>query len=106
MRAARFAPIAAVASAWCTLLCCIPLTFAGALGVASLSAWASEYRTWLVGVSIALLGLGFFQVYRQPASCAPRSGVSVALLWLSACFVAVVFLLPQLVATIMASLFG
>ena len=106
MRGERLAPLAAFASAWCTLLCCVPLTFAGAFGLASLSAWAIEYRTWLVGLSIVLLGFGFVQIYRQPAACAPRSRLSVAMVWLSAGFVAVVFLLPQVVATIMANLFG
>jgi hypothetical protein len=106
MRSERLAPLAAFASAWCTLLCCVPLTFAGAFGLASLSGWAIEYRAWLVGLSIVLLGVGFVQVYRRPATCAPRSRFSVAMVWLSAGFVAVAFLLPQLVATVMANLLG
>lgn len=105
-RGERVAPAAAALSAIATLLCCLPLSFAGALGAAGLSAAAMQYRSWLIGISVALLALGFVQVYRRSASCARRSGATVTLLWGSAILLAVVFLLPQLVATLLADWLG
>jgi hypothetical protein len=102
----RIAPIAAALSAVSTVLCCLPLGFVGALGVAGLSAAMFEYRLWLIGASMALLALGFVQVYRGSAQCQRRSWVSVALLWASAIFMGVVFLMPQLVATLVADWLG
>ena len=48
----RVAPAAAAVGAFSTLLCCLPLSFAGALGAAGLSAVAMEYRSvasWRIG---------------------------------------------------------
>lgn len=96
------APAGAAFGAISTLLCCLPLSFAGALGAAGLSAAAMEYRSWLLGASVVLLAVGFVQVYRRPATCVRRSRLSVTLLWLSAICVAVIVLKPQLVATLLA----
>lgn len=101
-RGERLAPTAAAFSAISTLLCCLPLSFAGALGAAGLSAAAMEYRGWLIGISALLLVIGFVQVYRRSGTCARTSRTSVALLWFSALLVAVVFLMPQLVASLLA----
>ena len=98
----RIAPVAAALSAVSTVLCCLPLSFAGALGVAGLSAVMFEYRIWLMGGSVALLAFGFVQVYRRPAQCQRRSTLSIGLLWISALLIGVVFLMPQLVATLLA----
>jgi hypothetical protein len=87
-------------------LCCLPITFVGALGVAGLSAAMLEYRSWLMGASAILLAVGFVQVYRQPARCARRSRTSLAMLWVSAIIVTFVFLFPQVVATLLADLLG
>ena len=43
----RVAPAAATVGAFSTLLCCLPLSVAGALGAAGSSAVAMEYRSWL-----------------------------------------------------------
>lgn len=102
----RLAPVMAAVSAVSTLLCCLPITFAGAIGLAGLSAAAMEHRSWLIGGSFALLVVGFVQVYRRPAQCARRSLLSMAVLWLSLALVAVVFLMPQLVATLLADWLG
>jgi hypothetical protein len=102
----RVAPVMAAVSAVSTLLCCLPISFAGAVGVASVSAAAMEHRSWLIGASFALLVVGFVQVYRRPAQCARRSLLSATVLWLSLVLVAVVFLMPQLVATLLADWLG
>ena len=102
----RLAPIAAAFSAVTTLLCCLPLSFAGALGAAGLSAAVLEYRLWLMGASLALLAVGFLQVYGRPSQCARRSRVTLFVLWTSAIVVMVLLLMPQLVATLLADWFG
>jgi hypothetical protein len=102
----RAAPVMAALGAVSTLLCCLPLSFAGAVGLAGLSAAALEHRSWLLVGSVVLLAVGFVQVYRRPAQCAPKSVVSVTILWLSLALVAVVFLMPQLVATLLADWLG
>ena len=105
-RGERAAPIAASLSAISTLLCCLPLSFIGALGIASLSAAMLQYRLWLIGLSVALIVVGFVQVYRQPGQCTRRSTASLVMLWVSAFIVGLVFLLPQVVATLLASWLG
>ena len=101
----RVAPVMGAVAAVSTLLCCLPVSFAGALGLAGLSAAAVEYHWWLIGGATGLLVVGFVQLYRRPAQCAPRSRSSVVLTWLSAALVAIVFLMPQLVATLLADWF-
>ena len=71
-----------------------------------MSTAALEHRSWLLGGSVVMLAVGFVQVYRRPARCAPRSVLSVTILWLSLALVAVVFLMPQLVATLLADWLG
>ena len=58
------ASLAAVLASLLTLGCCLPLAFLGALGIAGASVFLAGARPWLLGLSIILLGLGFFQVYR------------------------------------------
>ncbi|PYR89114.1 MAG: hypothetical protein DMF84_25775 [Acidobacteria bacterium] len=65
-----------------------------------------EYRLWLMGASLALLAVGFLQVYRRPSQCARRSRVTLFVLWTSAIVVMVLLLMPQLVATLLADWFG
>jgi hypothetical protein len=102
----RAAPIAASLSAISTLLCCLPLSFIGAFGIASLSAAMLQYRLWLIGLPAALIVVGFVQVYRRQAQCARRSTASLVMLWVSVFVVGLVFLLPQVVATLLASWLG
>ena len=103
----RIAPAAAALGALSTLLCCLPLSFAAALGAAGLSVIAIEYRSWLIGFAVILLAVGFIEVYRRPSdSCRRRSSISIAILWCSALLVAIVFLMPQLVAALLADWLG
>lgn len=102
----RVAPVVAAISAVSTLLCCLPISFAGAVGLAGLSAAAMENRLVLIGGALTLLVVGFVQVYRQPSQCKPRSRLSIGILWLSLLLVGFVFLMPQVVATLLADWLG
>jgi hypothetical protein len=98
----RLVPVGATVSALATVLCCLPLPFAGAVGLAGLSVAITPFRFWLIGLAAVLLGVGFLQIYRQPPACRRRSTVSTVVVWGSAIVVAVVLLLPQLLPTLVA----
>jgi hypothetical protein len=77
--------VAAVSSALATLACCLPLGIVGIAGVAAASASLSLVidwlRPWPIGLSVVLLGLSGYQVYRAKGACQGRSRTSVVLLW-------------------------
>jgi hypothetical protein len=58
-RSEKIAPAAAVISALSTLACCFPLGIAAAAGATGLGVLVEPLQPWLIGLSIALLGLGF-----------------------------------------------
>ena len=91
------APLAAVAAALGTLVCCLPLSFLGAASLIALSRQEAGLRPWLLGGSLALLGLSGWQLYGRRA-CARRSRVGVVVFWLAATAVLALVLFPQLVA--------
>ncbi|MGH9473225.1 MAG: hypothetical protein ACRD2H_12315 [Terriglobales bacterium] len=93
-------PIAAVLAALATLSCCLPLGFVGAAGLAGASIWAGPLRWWLVGGALALLALGFAQLYGRRACRRSRS--SVAVFWIATVLVLALVLFPQLVASWLA----
>jgi hypothetical protein len=100
----KIAPLAAVIGALSTLVCCLPLSIAAAAGAASLGVALEPLRPWLLGSSIALLGIGFVQLYRAKAACQRRSPVSTVVLLFSATMVLAVVLFPQVVASFLADL--
>lgn len=103
MRAAeRVTPVAAVIAALSTLACCLPFGFLGAMGLASVSVWAQTARPWLLMGSLALLIIGFIQLYRGRNNCRNRSTTSIVLFWLAVAVVALIVLFPQLIATLFA----
>jgi uncharacterized membrane protein YidH (DUF202 family) len=95
-------PVGAAFSALSTVLCCLPLPFAGAIGAAGLSTAIAPFRFWLIGLSVVLLGAGFTQIYRAPQACRRRSTTSLVVLWTCAILVLVVFALPQLLPSLLA----
>jgi len=95
-------PAAAVVAALSTLACCVPVGFLGAVGLASMSVWVQPLRPWLLGASVALLCLGFVQLYFRQAACVRRSTVSVVLFWIAVGVVVVVVLFPQVIASVIA----
>ena len=90
---------AAVASVLAASSCCLPLfPFLMAAGLAGGSAFLEAARPYLLGASIVFIGLGFYQA-RRARQCQRRpSRTSLALLWLSAAFVALSVLFPQVMA--------
>jgi len=95
-------PAAAVVAALSTLACCVPLGFLGAAGLASMSVWVQPLRPWLLGASVALLCLGFVQLYFRKSACARRSKLSLVLFWVAVAVVVLVTLFPQLIASVFA----
>jgi hypothetical protein len=95
------APAAAIVAALSTLACCLPLGFLGALGFASISVWAVSFRPWLIGASLLLLCVGFFQMYFRK-TCVKRSTTSLVLFWTAVIVVVLVFLFPQVIASLIA----
>jgi hypothetical protein len=91
-------PAAAIVAALSTLACCVPLGFLGAVGLVSLSVWVQPLRPWLLGASVALLCVGFVQLYRKKSACVRRSRVSLVLFWTAVVVVVLVILFPQVIA--------
>ena len=96
----------AILSSLLTLSCCLPLPFLGAAGVAGASVFLASARPWLLALSIILLGLGFFQVYRGMRCRARQSKTAIALLALATILVVLLVLFPQLIATVLADISG
>jgi len=103
------AAISAVGSVLAALTCCLPvLPFVLAAGTASSAAFLSSYisalRPYLLGVSVLLIALGFYQSRRaSQCNCKP-SVFSQVVLWLSALIVAISILLPQAFADLVERL--
>lgn len=91
-------PAAAIVAALSTLACCVPLGFLGAVGLVSLSVWVQPLRPWLLGASVALLCVGFAQLYWKKSACVRRSRVSLVLFWTAVVVVVLVILFPQVIA--------
>jgi hypothetical protein len=99
------ASLAAIASSIATIGCCLPLGFAAALGAAGASAFLQKFRPWLLGLSIVLIGVGFWQ-QRSAQQCAVKRSyliiASAALLWLAVVLVLGMILFPQEIAGFIA----
>lgn len=99
------ASVAAILSSFATIACCIPLGFAAALGVGAASAFFSTVRPWLLGLSVALLGIGFWQ-QRRAKQCAIKGRLfGAVLLWVAVLVVVGMILFPQQVAGLMADVY-
>ena len=100
----KITPVAGAVSALSTVACCLPSGIAAAAGAAGIGVVVEPLRPWLVGLSIALLVLGFVQLYRSNRSCQRRSPASVAVFSISAIVVAAILLFPQISAGLIAGL--
>jgi hypothetical protein len=99
------ASLAAVVSSMIAIGCCLPLGFAAALGVASASAFLTTLRPWLLGLSVVLLGVGFWQQHRE-TQCAIRGKLlGKVLLWAALAVVLGMILFPQQIAGFIADRF-
>jgi hypothetical protein len=100
------ASLGAMFASLLTLACCLPLPFLGAAGIAGASVFLAGARPWLLGLSIILLGLGFFQVYRGMRCRARQSKTAIALLGLATVVVVLLLLFPQVIASALADISG
>jgi hypothetical protein len=99
------ASLGAVVSSLITIGCCLPLGFAAALGAAGASAFFATLRPWLLGLSVALLGVGFWQQHRA-AQCTVRGRLlGKVLLWTALAAVLGMILFPQQIAGFIADRF-
>ena len=103
------AALSAVGGVLATLTCCLPvLPFVLAAGTASSARFLSSYigalRPYLLGLSVLLIALGFYQSRRaSQCNCKP-SVLSQVVLWLSTLIVAISILLPQAFADLVERL--
>ena len=99
------ASLAAIGSVFAASICCLPiLPFMMAAGLAGTSAVLTELRPFLVIGSVLFVAFGFYQS-RRARKCNRRTSiVASVLLWLSACFVLISILFPQIMANAIAGL--
>jgi hypothetical protein len=100
------ASLGAILSSLATMGCCLPLGFAGALGAAGASAFVQRFRPWLLGLSIVLLGIGFWQQRRARLCSVKRNYLSAVLLWTSVVLVVGMIVFPQEIAGFIADHFS
>jgi FtsH-binding integral membrane protein len=100
------ASLGAILSSLATVGCCLPLGFAGALGAAGASAFVQRLRPWLLGLSIVLLGIGFWQQRRARLCSVKRSYLSAVLFWTAVALVAGMIVFPQEIAGFIADHFS
>jgi hypothetical protein len=97
--------IAAIVSSIATIGCCLPLGFAAALSAGAASAFFAALRPWLWGLSVALLGLGFWQQYRAKQCSVRGRLLGNLLLWSAVVVVLAMILFPQQIAAFLADRF-
>jgi len=101
------ASLAAILSSVATISCCLPLGFAAALGAGAASAFFTTLRPWLLGLSVVLLGLGFWQQQHRPKQCSIRGRlIGNVLLWTALVVVVGMILFPQEIAAFIADRFS
>ena len=97
------ASLAAIGSVLAASSCCLPLfPFMMAAGLAGTSAFLTEIRPYLLVGSILFIAFGFYQA-RRARKCNRRpSTVALVLLSVSAGFVLISILFPQIIANAIA----
>lgn len=100
----KLAPVAAVASAISCMACCLPFSIAAAAGTAGLSLVLEPIRPYLMAASAALILFSVWHLYRRGPSCQSRSRTSIAVFWTCAALVALLLVVPQIVANVLADL--
>lgn len=96
---------AAIMSSVATIGCCLPIGFAAALGAGAASVFVATLRPWLLGLSVVLIGFGFWQ-QRRAKQCAIRGRmISTVFLWSAVVLVLGMILFPQEIAAVIADRF-
>jgi hypothetical protein len=99
------ASLAAIGSVLAASSCCLPLLpFMMAAGLAGGSAFLSAARPYLLAASILFVAYGFYQAWRVKKCQRRPSVIASALLWVSAFFVVISILFPQVMANAAAGL--
>lgn len=103
------ASLAAILSSIATIGCCLPIGFAVALSAGAASAFFQRLRPWLLGLSVVLIGVGFWQQHRA-RQCSiggrPARILGNALLWCAVAVVLGMILFPQQIAGFVADKFS
>jgi hypothetical protein len=99
------ASLVAIVSSVATISCCLPLGLAAAIGAGAASAFATTLRPWLLGLSVALLGLGFWQQHRAKQCDTRGKLLGKVLLWAAVVVVLGMILFPQQIAGFIATKF-
>lgn len=99
------ASLGAILSSVASFGCCLPLGFVAAVGTGTASAFFATFRPWLLGLSIALIGLGFWQQHRAKQCGVRGRWLGNVLLWSSVVMVVAMVLFPQQIAGFLADYF-
>ena len=100
------AALAAMVSAVATIGCCLPLGFAAAIGAAGAGAFLQTLRPWLLVISVASLGVGFWQQRRARQCTVKGSVLGSVFLWIAVGVVGAMILFPQQIAGFLADHFS
>lgn len=96
------ASVGAILSVLATISCCFPLGFTAALGVGAASAFLTTLRPFLLGLSVLLIGLGFWQQHRAKYCAIRGRWLSKIMLWAAVAMVLGMILFPQQMAGLLA----
>jgi hypothetical protein len=100
------ASVMAILSSVATISCCLPLGFAAAVGASAASPFFTTLRPWLLGFSVVLLGLGFWQQHRAKQCSIRGRLIGNVLLWAALAVVLGMILFPQEIAAFIADRFS
>lgn len=100
------ASLGAILSSLASIGCCLPFGFAAALGTGVAGAFFIRYRMWLLGLSIALIGLGFWQQHRAKQCAVQGRMLGNILLWSSVVVVLAMILFPEWIGALVADFFS
>lgn len=100
----NLSPVAAVLSSFATLACCFPIGFAAALGAGTASAFFNTLRPFLLGLSVAFIGLGFWQQHRAKQCSMRGRWLGGIFLWAAAVIVLGMIFFPQQIGSLLADL--
>jgi hypothetical protein len=98
----KVAPVMAAVTSLATLACCLPVGFAAAAVMASLSTAVSAYQPWFLGGSVLLLLVGGVQLRQTQRVCGTRSSSSLIVFGISAVIVVLMVLFPDVIAGLLA----